>query len=41
MSDTGAFPWTKLKRDYVFLFPLKVYFEQHYFYGKLKEAMTK
>lgn len=24
-----------------FLFPLKVYFEQHYFYGKLKEAMEE
>lgn len=37
MSDTGAFPWNTLK--YVFLFLLTVYFKQHYFYGKTKEAM--
>lgn len=39
MSDTGAFPWTTLKHDFVFLFLYTVYFEQHYFYGETKEAM--
>lgn len=39
MSDTGAFPWTTLKHDFLFLFLLTVYFEQHYFYGETKEAM--